>query len=104
MSSISEIFGCMVFNEDVMRERLPKDVYKSMVKTIEQGKPIDSKIADLNLEEHAMEMFNAGSNLKGKTAEEIFQMMKGNTFFIKIIPNVELIYCNNSHFTRFSSI
>lgn len=47
MSSISEIFGCMVFNEDVMRERLPKDVYKSMVKTIEQGKPIDSKIADV---------------------------------------------------------
>ena len=31
-----------------------------------------SKIADLNLEEHAMEMFNAGSNLKGKTAEEIY--------------------------------
>lgn len=30
-----------------------------------------AKIADINIEEHAMNMFDAGSNLKGKTAEEI---------------------------------
>lgn len=36
-----------------------------------------AKIADINLEELAMEMFNAGSNLKGKSAEEIcFQDFK----------------------------
>ena len=44
-----------------------------------------SKIADLNLEEHAMEMFNAGSNLKGKTAEEIcFQDFKQFTVGDKV--------------------
>lgn len=30
-----------------------------------------AKIADINIEEHAMNMFDAGSNLRGKTAEEI---------------------------------
>ena len=30
-----------------------------------------AQIADINIEEHAMNMFDAGSNLKGKTAEEI---------------------------------
>ena len=37
----------MVFNEDVMRERLPKEVYKSLLKTIEGGKEIDRAIADI---------------------------------------------------------
>ena len=44
---ISEIFASMVFNEDVMRERLPKDVYKSLLKTIETGKELDPGIADV---------------------------------------------------------
>ncbi len=44
---IPEIFGCMVFNDDVMRERLPKEVYKSLTKTIATGKPIDPTIADV---------------------------------------------------------
>ena len=37
----------MVFNEDVMRERLPKEAYKSLLKTIETGKEIDPGIADV---------------------------------------------------------
>ncbi len=44
---IPEIFGSQVFSEDVMRERLPKDVYKSLVNTIEEGKEIDAGIADV---------------------------------------------------------
>ena len=44
---ISEIFASMVFNEDVMRERLPKEAYKSLLKTIETGKEIDPGIADV---------------------------------------------------------
>lgn len=44
-----------------------------------------SKIAGLNLEDHAMEMFTAGSNLKGKTAEEIcFQDFKQFTVGDKV--------------------
>ena len=44
---IPEIFGSQVFSEDVMRERLPEDVYRSLVKTIEEGKEIDASIADV---------------------------------------------------------
>ena len=35
--SVSEMFGCNVFNDSVMRERLPKAVYKDLKKTIEEG-------------------------------------------------------------------
>ncbi len=44
---ISEIFGSMVFNDDVMRERLPKEVYKSLTKTVATGRTIDPSIADV---------------------------------------------------------
>ena len=45
--NISEIFGAMVFNDDVMRERLPKEVYKSLTKSVATGKTIDPSIADV---------------------------------------------------------
>ena len=45
IKNVPEIFGCMVFNEDVMRERLPEDVFRSLQKTIETGKTIDASIA-----------------------------------------------------------
>ena len=45
-NKISEFFGCMVFNDDVMRERLPREVYKSLTKTIATGRTIDPSIAD----------------------------------------------------------
>ena len=44
---VSEIFGSMVFNDEVMRERLPKEVYKSLTKTIATGKTIDASVADV---------------------------------------------------------
>ena len=44
--NVPEIFGSLVFNEEVMRERLPEDVYKSLLNTIEAGKEIDPGIAD----------------------------------------------------------
>ena len=37
----------MVFNDDVMRERLPKEVYKSLTRTIATGGTIDATIADV---------------------------------------------------------
>ncbi len=46
MINVPEIFGSMVFNDQVMRERLPKEVYKSLTKTIGTGKAIDPTIAD----------------------------------------------------------
>ena len=47
IKNISEIFGAMVFNDDVMRERLPKEVYKSLTKTMATGRTIDPSIADV---------------------------------------------------------
>ena len=45
--NVSDIFGAMVFNDDVMRERLPREVYKSLTKTVANGKTIDPSIADV---------------------------------------------------------
>ena len=44
---IPELFASQVFREDVMRERLPKDVYKSLINTIASGNEIDASIADV---------------------------------------------------------
>lgn len=42
----TDIFGCNVFNDRVMRERLPKEVYRSLHKTIAFGERMDPSIAD----------------------------------------------------------
>ncbi|MBQ8552041.1 MAG: glutamine synthetase III [Clostridia bacterium] len=47
MNSIQEIFASMVFNDAVMREKLPKDTYKSLIKTIEDGKELDITVANV---------------------------------------------------------
>ena len=44
---IPDIFASQVFSEDVMRERLPKEVYRSLLNTIDTGKEIDASIADV---------------------------------------------------------
>ncbi len=44
---IPDIFASEVFSEDVMRERLPKEIYKSLLNTIANGKEIDAGIADI---------------------------------------------------------
>lgn len=45
--NLSEIYGSNVFNDAVMRERLPKETYKSLRKTISEGAELDSSIADV---------------------------------------------------------
>ena len=52
MADISEIYGSMVFDERTMQERLPKATYKSLIKTIEEGQPLDLDVA--NVVAHAM--------------------------------------------------
>ena len=44
---MSEIYGSNVFNDSVMRERLPKTVYKELKKTIENGEHLNPAIADV---------------------------------------------------------
>ncbi len=47
MSSITEIFGSFVFDDRIMRERLPKETYKALKKTRENGKSLDKSIANV---------------------------------------------------------
>ena len=42
-----ELFGANVFSRAVMKERLPKPVYKALIKTIEAGAKLDASIADV---------------------------------------------------------
>ena len=45
--NVAEIFGENVFNDTVMKERLPEDAYKELKRTIEQGKELEPGIADV---------------------------------------------------------
>jgi len=45
-AAVSEIFASRVFNDGVMRERLPRETYKSLRKTIDQGKNLDITVAN----------------------------------------------------------
>ena len=44
-TNVPELFGSMVFNDAVMKERLPKDVYKKLKKTMHEGTAIDADVA-----------------------------------------------------------
>lgn len=51
-TELTSRFGTMVFSEDVMRKRLPKDIYKRLAATMDQGAPLDLDVA--NAVAHAM--------------------------------------------------
>ena len=42
---VTELFGSNVFTDEVMKNSLPREVYKSLRKTIDEGEPLDSSIA-----------------------------------------------------------
>lgn len=46
METVRDYFGSLVFNDEVMLERLPKDVYKALKKTIAEGKDLDLNVAN----------------------------------------------------------
>ena len=41
MDEVTKIFGSVVFNDDRMRERLPKETYEALQRTIKSGKALD---------------------------------------------------------------
>ena len=47
MAKVPEMFGCMVFNDQKMQERLPKSTYKALKKTINDGEPLDLSVANV---------------------------------------------------------
>lgn len=47
MGTITGVFGSNVFNDSVMRERLPKETYKQLQRTIKEGRHLDTAVANV---------------------------------------------------------
>ena len=47
MSTVSELFGSLVFNDTVMKERLPKETYRAMQNAIRDNRRLDSSVANV---------------------------------------------------------
>ena len=45
--NVSKYFGCMVFDDRVMKASLSSKVYQSLRKTIDEGEQLDSSVADV---------------------------------------------------------
>ena len=78
MSSINEIFASNVFNDSVMRERLPKETYKALQRTIKDGRSLDPNAAtvvanamkDWSIEKGATHFTHWFQPLSGLSAEK----------------------------------
>lgn len=47
MKNVPEIFGSQVFNDSIMKERLPKEIYKAVRQTIDEGAPLTLEVANV---------------------------------------------------------
>ena len=47
MPIVSDYFGCLAFDDSAMKARLPGDTYRSLKKTIDEGRGLDPAIADV---------------------------------------------------------
>jgi glutamine synthetase len=47
MPTVSDYFGSLVFNDSVMKSRLPRETYRSLKKTMDEGRGLDPAIADV---------------------------------------------------------
>ena len=46
-TNVPEMFGCYVFNDRVMKDRLPKETYKALKETVEKGATLDLAVANV---------------------------------------------------------
>lgn len=46
MSTVSDYFGCLVFDDRVMKANLSADVYASLRRTIDEGAKLDASVAN----------------------------------------------------------
>ena len=46
-TKVPELFGSMVFHDEVMKERLPKDIYKALHKTMDEGLHLQLDLANV---------------------------------------------------------
>jgi len=78
MNDIPKLFGSMVFNDTVMQERLPKEIYQVLKKTISQGTRLELDVAnvvanamkDWALEKGATHFTHWFQPMTGTTAEK----------------------------------
>ena len=75
MAHMDEIFGSNVFNDAVMQQHLPKDTYKALKKTIDEGRHLDPQVAAVVA--HAMKDWAAEKGVTHFT--HWFQPMTGIT-------------------------
>ena len=91
--NVSEIFGSHLFNDSVMKARLPKAVYKDLKKTIEEGTELNPAIADVVANEMKEWAIEKGAThythwfqpLTGVTAE------KHDSFISAPLPNGKVL-------------
>jgi len=75
---LTQVFGVNVFNDKLMKERLPKETYKALKKTIKMGLPLEPEVADVvanamkdwALEKGATHYTHWFQPLTGSTAEK----------------------------------
>ena len=78
--SVPELYGSLVFSDAVMRERLPKDIYKAVHKTIENGTHLELDVANTvaavmkewAVEHGATHFTHWFQPMTGLTAEKLF--------------------------------
>ena len=78
MNTVTDIFGSMVFNDSVMRERLPKDVFRQVQRSMNEGRHLDSAAAavvanamkDWAIEKGATQFTHWFQPMTGVTAEK----------------------------------
>src|SRR5690606_27497614 len=46
-SRLEALYGADTFSRQVMQKRLPKAIYKSLVRTMDHGEPLDPQVADI---------------------------------------------------------
>ncbi|MDA3847561.1 MAG: glutamine synthetase III [Vallitaleaceae bacterium] len=103
MSKMSEIFGSNVFSITVMKERLPKDTFKALKKTIELGEALAPEVADVvasamkdwAVEKGATHYTHWFQPMTGKTAEkhDSFIEPAGDGKVIMEFSGKQLIQC-----------
>ncbi len=79
MVNVPEIFGSKVFNDEAMKQRLPKDIYKALQKTIKEGSHLQLDMANVvaeamknwALENGATHFTHWFQPLTGVTAEKL---------------------------------
>ena len=78
MNKIIENYGCYTFNDDVMKERLPKETYEEFHKSLNDGEPLSKQCADVvaetmknwAIEKGATHFTHWFAPLTGNTAEK----------------------------------